>query len=768
MNDSTMRASHSAASAGRPRAGGGARPRPTGEGVAEDGDDERRRSAGAGAAGRRARWRAGAGAPRAPRWPGGRTRGRSIEPLPQVAACLPAPPEPVEEPPDLPGDALVDQLLPPAGEPAVDAGPADAGLAGHLVDGQPGDARCARRRRRPPPGPGRAAVSFTGAGFAGPAAEQERVADGADGGEQEPLHRVGQVRPLAEVGRRHRRRMAVASAAAAWTTTGSMPGRAAPRGRRPPDGGRRSSRAPRDGDALDLDLARRRRRRRRSSRRAPAPDEAAEHRRPTRRRQVEHGEDPGAAARRPGWPARRHRRRRGRCPAAVTARNRRSSTPSPSPGSTSSSDRLGRRRAPGPRSGRCGPGARRGAAAARSPRRDEQHQQARRRARARRSTRAGGRSGSRPCRAATLLARTARPCQRCPDGHARGQDARASPSRRRRRLEPRPQPAAPGRLASSACCIGVLVVANNIGNLFTTTLAEEHPAWPARPELAATGRWRSPPTSSTRGATTARRRCGCSSPTPSSSCWAGGTATPPSVGRAEVGQPGRDPAPVRARLPARPPTASSSSPPTTRCASWPAPAACRLGGFIAANVAGTFARLYLIRWAGEASSAPHRRRARLLRRLPLPLSSPLGRARCGVVPARPAEAGPTSTSARHESRRSTELRRELDGTELGCRRARAVGAVVTGRRRRASAPPPPVARHGRAWTSTAGPARAELVEVAAACGPSPGPASLLDVTGDDVGHRRRDRRGGQRRPAVPSTTPVGALGLDPGGRRRPR
>ena len=42
-----------------------------------------------------------------------------------------------EEATDLPRHRLVDELLPAAGEPAVDAGPADAGLPGHLVDGDP-------------------------------------------------------------------------------------------------------------------------------------------------------------------------------------------------------------------------------------------------------------------------------------------------------------------------------------------------------------------------------------------------------------------------------------------------------------------------------------------------------------------------------------------------------------------------------------------------------------------------------------------------------
>ena len=121
---------------------------------------------------------------------------------------------PPEEPGHLPGDDGVEHLVPPAGEGAVERGAGQVGLAGDVLHRRLGHAERAPRSRTWPAGPAPGRESATGRrpapGRAAHVPQQQHVAAGRDRGEDEPLHRVREVRALLRLGwpERHELRFA--------------------------------------------------------------------------------------------------------------------------------------------------------------------------------------------------------------------------------------------------------------------------------------------------------------------------------------------------------------------------------------------------------------------------------------------------------------------------------------------------------------------------------------------------------------------------------
>ena len=178
---------------------------------------------------------------------------------------------------------------------------------------------------------------------------------------------------------------------------------------------------------------------------------------------------------------------------------------------------------------------------------------------------------------------------------------RGGAARRRRRRRP-PRRNARGPLVGTL--IGILVIANNVGNLFMTTLARDHPAVllslnSSNRMLGLTTNQLDPWSYYGIGSAPAARR---RPPVLPARPLVRRRGHP--VGRAQVGQPGRGAPDVRAGLPEGGLRASSSWPPTTWCASWPAPGRCRSPASSRPTSPAPPTRLFLIRRAGEALSSP--------------------------------------------------------------------------------------------------------------------------------------------------------------------
>ena len=202
-------------------------------------------------------------------------------------------------------------------------------------------------------------------------------------------------------------------------------------------------------------------------------------------------------------------------------------------------------------------------------------------------------------------------------GRVRGGHCRRCQTRRPWRPTTGTDPAERTTRAASPSRSSALIVMNNVGTALRTEWAERHPLLlialnsQNRNLILATNQldaW----SYYVVGTLRLLRR-----PTRSSSSSATGTATPRSTWLERrtktFGQMLRQWEGVLRR---RPRTRSSSSPRTTRICLFAGAAGMSVTGFFVANMAGTIARLYLIRRLGEAFEEPHRRRPRLHPRLP--------------------------------------------------------------------------------------------------------------------------------------------------------